>query len=125
MLSRRRGRRPENRIFEQLNSFFLNGVGYGVQMGTRPQAMYGLADSPIALAAWMINHDAGSYQDIAAAFAGHPVGNLTRDEIPNNVTFAWLTNTGGFLRAPVLGEHGRLLRREEPVRAGRREHLPA
>jgi hypothetical protein len=42
----------------------------------------------------MINHDAGSYQDIADAFAGHPVGNLTKDEILDNVTFAWLTNTG-------------------------------
>jgi pimeloyl-ACP methyl ester carboxylesterase len=84
----------ESRTFEQLNSFFTKGVGYGVQMGTRPQTMYGLADSPVALAAWMINHDAGSYQDIADAFAGHPVGNLTRDEILDNVTFTWLTNTG-------------------------------
>jgi len=56
--------------------------------------MYGLADSPVTLAAWMINHDASSYQDIAAAFAGHPVGGLTRDEILDNVTFTWLTNTG-------------------------------
>jgi len=84
----------ENRTYEQLNSFFLTGVGYGVQMGTRPQTMYGLADSPVALAAWMINHDAGSYADIAGAFAGHPVGGLTRDEILDNVTYTWLTNTG-------------------------------
>jgi pimeloyl-ACP methyl ester carboxylesterase len=84
----------ESRTFEQLNSFFVKGVGYGVQMGTRPQTMYGLADSPVALAAWMINHDAGSYQDIADAFAGHPVGDLTRDEVLDNVTFTWLTNTG-------------------------------
>jgi pimeloyl-ACP methyl ester carboxylesterase len=84
----------ESRAFEQLNSFFAQGVGFGVQMGTRPQTMYGLADSPVALAAWMINHDAGSYQDIADAFAGHPVGSLTRDEILDNVTFTWLTNTG-------------------------------
>jgi pimeloyl-ACP methyl ester carboxylesterase len=84
----------ENRTFEQLNFFFAKGVGYGVQMGTRPQTMYGLADSPVALAAWMINHDAASYQDIADAFAGHPVGGLTRDEVLDNVTFTWLTNTG-------------------------------
>ena len=84
----------ETRTFAQLNSFFLEGVGYGVQMGTRPQTMYGLADSPVALAAWMINHDAGSYQDIASAFAGRPVGGLTRDEVLDNVTFTWLTNTG-------------------------------
>jgi pimeloyl-ACP methyl ester carboxylesterase len=84
----------ESRTYEQLNFFFAKGVGYGVQMGTRPQTMYGLADSPVALAAWMINHDASSYADIADAFAGHPVGNLTRDEILDNVTLTWLTNTG-------------------------------
>jgi len=84
----------ESRTFEQLSYFMLKGVGYGVQMGTRPQTMYGLADSPVGLAAWMINHDAGSYADIADAFAGHPVGNLTRDEVLDDVTFYWLTNTG-------------------------------
>ena len=84
----------ESRTFEQLNFFFAKGVGYGVQMGTRPQTMYGLADSPVSLASWMINHDASSYQDIADAFAGHPVGSLTRDEVLDNVTFTWLTNTG-------------------------------
>jgi pimeloyl-ACP methyl ester carboxylesterase len=84
----------ESRTYEQLNFFFAKGVGYGVQMGTRPQTMYGLADSPVALAAWMINHDASSYGDIADAFAGHPVGSLTRDEILDNITLTWLTNTG-------------------------------
>jgi pimeloyl-ACP methyl ester carboxylesterase len=84
----------ERRTFEQLSYFMLKGVGYGVQMGTRPQTLYGLADSPVALAAWMINHDAGSYADIADAFAGHPVGSLTRDEVLDDVTFYWLTNTG-------------------------------
>ena len=63
-------------------------------MGTRPQTMYGLADSPVFLAAWMLNHDAASYQDIADAFAGHPVGGLTRDEVLDNITYTWLTNTG-------------------------------
>jgi pimeloyl-ACP methyl ester carboxylesterase len=84
----------ESRTFEQLSTFFSSGVGYGVEMGTRPQTLYGLADSPVTLAAWMIDHDAASYADIAAAFAGHPVGALTRDEILDNVTFYWLTNTG-------------------------------
>ena len=84
----------ENSTYEQLNTFYLSGLGYGVQMGTRPQTMYGVADSPVTLAAWMINHDASSYQDIADAFAGHPVGGLTRDEVLDNVTFTWLTNTG-------------------------------
>jgi len=84
----------ERSTYEQLNDFFLTGVGYGVQMGTRPQTMYGLADSPVTLSSWMINHDASSYQDIAQAFAGHPVGGLTRDEVLDNITFTWLTNTG-------------------------------
>jgi pimeloyl-ACP methyl ester carboxylesterase len=84
----------ENSTYDQLNTFFLQGVGYGVQMGTRPQTMYGLADSPVTLTAWMINHDAASYQDIAAAFGGRPVGDLTRDEVLDNVTLTWLTNTG-------------------------------
>jgi len=84
----------EGSTYDQLNNFFLQGVGYGVQMGTRPQTMYGLADSPVSLSAWIINHDAASYQDIAAAFAGHPVGELTRDQILDDVSFYWFTNTG-------------------------------
>jgi pimeloyl-ACP methyl ester carboxylesterase len=83
----------ESRTYEQLNTFYLSGLGYGVQMGTRPQTIYGVADSPVGLAAWMINHDAGSYKDIAAAFAGHPVGDLTRDQVLDDVTFYWFTNT--------------------------------
>jgi pimeloyl-ACP methyl ester carboxylesterase len=84
----------ESRTYEQLNFFFTKGVGYGVEMGTQPQTLYGIADSPVGLAAWMINHDAASYQDIADAFSGHPVGDLTRDEVLDNVTFYWFTNTG-------------------------------
>ena len=84
----------EGRTYEQLNFVYTKGLGYGIQMGTQPQTLYGVADSPVGLAAWMINHDAASYQDIAGAFAGHPVGNLTRDEVLDNVTFYWLTNTG-------------------------------
>jgi hypothetical protein len=84
----------EHRTFEQLDSFFAKGVGYGALMGTRPQTLCGLADSPVFLASWMLNHDAASYADIAEAFAGHPVGGLTRDEVLDNVTFTWLTNTG-------------------------------
>jgi pimeloyl-ACP methyl ester carboxylesterase len=83
----------ERRAYEQLNFFFAKGVGYGVEMGTQPQTLYAVADSPVGLAAWMINHDAASYQDIADAFAGRPVGNLTRDEVLDNITFYWLTNT--------------------------------
>jgi pimeloyl-ACP methyl ester carboxylesterase len=84
----------EQRAWEQLKFVYTNGVGYGIEMGTQPQTLYGIADSPVGLAAWLINHDAASYQDIADAFAGRPVGNLTRDEVLDNITFYWLTNTG-------------------------------
>jgi pimeloyl-ACP methyl ester carboxylesterase len=83
----------ESRTYEQLNFFYTHGLGYGLEMITQPQTLYGIEDSPVGLAAWMINHDASSYSDIADAFAGHPVGNLTRDEVLDNLTFYWLTNT--------------------------------
>jgi pimeloyl-ACP methyl ester carboxylesterase len=84
----------EQRAFEQISTFYTSGAGYGVEMGTQPQTLYGVADSPVGLAAWMINHDAYSYGEIAQAFDGKPVGELTRDEILDNVTLYWLTNTG-------------------------------
>jgi len=84
----------ESRAFEQLKFLYTKGIGYATEMNLRPQTLYGLADSPAALAAWMLDHDARSYDDIAAAFAGHPVGNLTRDEVLDNITMTWLTNTG-------------------------------
>src|ERR1700729_3350706 len=59
----------EQRTYEQLNFFYTKRIGYGIEMITQPQTLYGLADSPVALAAWMINHDAASYSDIADAFA--------------------------------------------------------
>ena len=83
----------EQRTYDQLNFFYTKGIGYGIEMITQPQTLYGIADSPVGLAAWMINHDAASYSDIADAAAGHPVGNLTRDEVLDNVTFYWLTDT--------------------------------
>jgi pimeloyl-ACP methyl ester carboxylesterase len=84
----------EQRAYDRLNFLFTKGLGYALEMGLRPQTLYGLADSPVALAAWMLDHDARSYDDIAAAFAGDPVGSLTRDEVLDNVTLAWVTNTG-------------------------------
>jgi pimeloyl-ACP methyl ester carboxylesterase len=85
----------ENRTYDKLNFFFTTGVGYGVEMANRPQTLYGLADSPIALASWMIDHDAQSYHDISQAFVDNePVGSFTRDEILDNITLTWLTNTG-------------------------------
>jgi pimeloyl-ACP methyl ester carboxylesterase len=84
----------ESRAWEQLKFVYTKGIGYATEMNLRPQTLYGLADSPVALAAWMLDHDARSYEDIAAAFDGHPVGNLTRDEVLDNITLTWLTNTG-------------------------------
>ncbi len=84
----------EQRAFEQISTFYTTGAGYAVEMGTQPQTLYGVADSPVGLAAWMINHDAYSYGEIARAFQGSPVGELTRDEVLDNVTLYWLTNTG-------------------------------
>jgi pimeloyl-ACP methyl ester carboxylesterase len=84
----------EQRAYDQLSFLFTKGIGYALEMGLRPQTLYGLADSPAALAAWMLDHDALSYEDIASAFAGNPVDNLTRDEVLDNITMTWLTNTG-------------------------------
>jgi pimeloyl-ACP methyl ester carboxylesterase len=84
----------EQRAWERLSFLYTKGIGYALEMGLRPQTLYGLADSPIALAAWMLDHDARSLQDIAAAFAGQPVGSLTRDEVLDNLTLTWVTNTG-------------------------------
>jgi pimeloyl-ACP methyl ester carboxylesterase len=84
----------EQRAYDRLSFLFTKGVGYAVEMGNRPQTLYGLADSPAALAAWMLDHDAYSLEDIARAFAGDPVDNLTRNEVLDNITMTWLTNTG-------------------------------
>ena len=84
----------ESRAFDQLKFLYTKGIGYATEMALRPQTLYGLADSPIALAAWMLDHDARSYDDIAQAFGGHPVDGLTRDEVLDNITMTWITNTG-------------------------------
>jgi len=82
----------EEQAYERLNLFFTTGTGYAVEMGTQPQTVYGIADSPVGLAAWMINHDAWSYDLIARAFGGQP-GGLSRDDVLDNITLYWLTNT--------------------------------
>jgi pimeloyl-ACP methyl ester carboxylesterase len=83
----------ETRAYDELKFFFGKGVAYALEMGLRPQTLYGLADSPIALAAWMLDHDARSLAMIARSFDGVPEG-LTPDDVLDNVTIAWLTNTG-------------------------------
>jgi pimeloyl-ACP methyl ester carboxylesterase len=80
----------------QIATFGRTGNGYFVEMATRPQTIgYALLDSPVALAAWMIDHDTDAYYKIARAFVdGQPSGNLTRDHILDNITLYWLTGTG-------------------------------
>lgn len=83
----------EQRAFEELDSFYKHGLGYAIEMANRPQTLYGIADSPIGLAAWMLDHDAKSEALIARAFDGRP-GGITADDVLDNVTLYWLTNTG-------------------------------
>jgi pimeloyl-ACP methyl ester carboxylesterase len=82
----------EKHAWDQLDDFYKNGLGYALEMNNRPQTLYGIADSPVGLAAWMIDHDIRSYQIIARAFDGKSEG-LTRDDVLDNVTLYWLTNT--------------------------------
>jgi pimeloyl-ACP methyl ester carboxylesterase len=86
----------ERAAAEQIATFNRSGNGYFVEMATRPQTIgYALLDSPVALAAWMVDHDTDAYYKIAAAFVDEkPSGNLTRDHILDNITLYWLTGTG-------------------------------
>ncbi|HUA02519.1 MAG TPA: epoxide hydrolase [Solirubrobacteraceae bacterium] len=86
----------EERAYEQLRSFYAKHVAYAQIMSTRPQTLYGLADSPIDLAAFAIDHGDGTGQPglVGRILDGHPQGDLTRDDILDNLTLYWLTNTG-------------------------------
>jgi pimeloyl-ACP methyl ester carboxylesterase len=82
----------EKYAWDQLDFFFKHGLSYAQEMSNRPQTLYGIEDSPIGLAAWMLDHDASSYALIARVFAGESEG-LTRADILDNVTLYWLTGT--------------------------------
>jgi pimeloyl-ACP methyl ester carboxylesterase len=82
----------EEHAWAQLVDFFSTGLGYALEMRNRPQTLYGLADSPVGLAAWILDHDIQSYRLIANIFDGAQEG-LTRDDILDNITLYWLTNT--------------------------------
>ncbi|HTI93046.1 MAG TPA: epoxide hydrolase [Puia sp.] len=82
----------EKVAYERLQFVYQKGIAYGFQMGLRPQTLYGIADSPIGLAAYFLDHDARSYDLITRVFNGKSEG-LTRDDILDNVTITWLTNT--------------------------------
>ena len=82
----------ERNAWNQLDFFYKKGVGYAIEMNNRPQTLYALVDSPVGLAAWMLDHDDRSEKMIARAFDGQSEG-LTRDDVLDNVTLYWLTNT--------------------------------
>ncbi|KAB1912749.1 epoxide hydrolase family protein [Micromonospora sp. AMSO31t] len=86
----------ERTAHDRLNTFMTDGFGYFLEQSTRPQTIgYSLLDSPVGLAAWMLDHDTDSYYKISRAFVdGEPAGNLTRDSIVDNITLYWLTGTG-------------------------------
>ncbi len=92
------GQRPpglsadENRAYDQLDFFFKHGLAYAQEMRNRPQTLYGIEDSPVGLAAWILDHDLLSYQLIARVFDGQTEG-LTRDDVLDNITLYWLTDT--------------------------------
>nr|WP_259667901.1 epoxide hydrolase family protein [Rhizobium lentis] len=82
----------ESKAYDQLADFYAHGLGYAIEMANRPQTLVGIADSPVGLAAWMIDHDIRSYELIARVFDGRTEG-LSREDILDNVTLYWLTNT--------------------------------
>ncbi len=103
----------EKAAYEQERAFFTMGRGYFLEQATRPQTIgQSLADSPVGLAAWMIDHDARSYEQIAHVFAGQPEGDLTRDDILDNITLYWLTNTGASA-ARLYWENARIVYKGE------------
>jgi len=82
----------ETLAYERLKFVYSKGIAYGYQMGLRPQTLYGIADSPVGLAAYFLDHDAWSYALISRVFSGEAAG-LTRDDVLDNITITWLTNT--------------------------------
>jgi pimeloyl-ACP methyl ester carboxylesterase len=87
------GLSPDEKVaYERLQFVYQKGIAYGFQMGLRPQTLYGIADSPVGLAGYFLDHDARSYEMISRVFEGKSEG-LTRDDVLDNITIAWLTNT--------------------------------
>ena len=83
----------ELRAYDRLELFFTHGLAYANQMGQRPQTLYGIADSPVGLAAWFMDHDILSYRMIVRTTEGEREG-MSRDDVLDNITITWLTNTG-------------------------------
>ena len=112
----------ERHAYDRLAYFYKHGLAYAQEMGNRPQTLYGIADSPVGLAAWILDHDMRSYELIARVFDGQSEG-LTRDDILDNITHYWLTNTA-ISSARLYWENKlRFLRPEERCCPGRSERL--
>ena len=122
----------ERAALEAIKTFQASGNGYFVEQATRPQTIgYALLDSPVALAAWMLDHDTDAYYKIAHAFVdGQPSGNLTRDHILDNITLYWLTGTGASAARSYWEDYGPDAARRGPATSsgapgpGRLHHLP-
>jgi pimeloyl-ACP methyl ester carboxylesterase len=83
----------ERQAYDQLAFFYKHGLGYALEMGNRPQTLYGIEDSPVGLAAWILDHDIRSYELFARVFDGQGEG-VSRDDVLDNITLYWLTKTG-------------------------------
>ena len=101
-LSRLICQRTNLRAWDQLAFFYKDGLGYANEMSLRPQTLYGIVDSPIGLAGWILDHDDASQKLITRVFAGQSEG-LTRDDILDNITLYWLTNTAISECSTLLG----------------------
>jgi hypothetical protein len=112
----------EKHAYEQLAYFYKHGLGYANEMANRPQTLYGIGDSPVGLAAWMLDHDARSLALITRVFDGQAEG-LTRDDVLDNITLYWLTNTAISSRPSLLGEQAPVLRPEERPDSGGGERV--
>src|SRR6516162_653964 len=120
------GLSPEEKLaYEQLVLEYAKGIGYGYQMGLRPQALYGIADSPVGIAGYFLDHDARRLAMISRVFDGKPEG-LTRDDVLDNVTVALIDGHVYFRRPPLLGgfpERGFFLRCQRRLHPSCRERL--
>jgi hypothetical protein len=113
----------ERTAYDQLAFFYKDDLAYAQEMGTRPQTLYGIADSPVGLTAWILDHDIRSYQLIARVFDGQREG-LTRDDILDNITLSWLTNTAVSSARLYWENKLPFFRAEECHHSGCRERLP-
>ena len=117
--------KEERAALDALDEFHATGVGYFIEQATRPETIgYALLDSPIALAAWIIDHDTDSYQKIARAFVdGRPSGNLTKEHIVDNITLYWLTGTGASAAGRIGKKDRKLLGRPARIPCQPRSRL--